>query len=80
MDRSERRGLSNVPNTTGSGDAQILDSDEPRGFDRDHIPVPAPHVDGDAPRAYELFGTFQIDAGDSAWMSAKHPVDVQEVR
>lgn len=47
--------------------------------DDDHVPVPAPHVGGGPPRAYELFWRFQIDAGGEAWMSAKYPVDVEEV-
>lgn len=76
MEDRSPNGLSNRAND--SDDAQLLDSDEPT--DTDRAPAPAPHVGGDPPRAYELFRTFQIDAGEGAWMSARHPVDVQEVR
>lgn len=48
--------------------------------DDDHIPAPAPHVGGDPPQAVQTFTRFLIDAGDDAWVSAKYPVDVQEVR
>ena len=48
--------------------------------DTDHIPAPAPHVGGNPPHAYQTFTRFLIDAGGEQWASAKHPVDVQEVR
>ncbi|OYR79300.1 hypothetical protein DJ84_18260 [Halorubrum ezzemoulense] len=48
--------------------------------DDDHVPAPAPHVGGDPPRAFQTFTRFLIDAGGEQWASAKHPVDVQEVR
>ncbi|GAB7010428.1 hypothetical protein [Halorubrum trueperi] len=79
MTRSEDRGLSNSPNGDSSTDAEILDSDEP-AVDAEHIPAPTPHVGGKPPREYELFGSFQIDAGGNAWVAAKYPVDVTEVR
>ncbi|PHQ46176.1 hypothetical protein DJ68_08770 [Halorubrum sp. C3] len=60
-------------------DAEILESDEPE-VDTDHIPAPAPHTGTEPPREYELFGSFQIDAGGNAWVAAKYPVDVEEVR
>jgi len=81
MSRSDDRGLSNSPNTDGSGPgAEIIESDESPGLDTEHVPAPAPHVDGEPPRAYELFERFQINAGGDAWLSAKHPVDVEGVR
>ncbi|RLM67599.1 hypothetical protein DVK07_12625 [Halorubrum sp. Atlit-26R] len=78
MTRSDDRRFSNTANTAVSNDAQILDSDQ-SGFETDHVPAPAPHVGGDPPRAYRLFGRFQLDAGGDAWVSAKYPVDVAEV-
>lgn len=48
--------------------------------DDDHIPAPAPHVGGDAPTAHGLSNAFVLSDGGEAWMSAKYPVDVQEVR
>jgi hypothetical protein len=78
MEDRSPNGLSNTANTAERTDAQTLGNDE--SVSTDHVPAPAPHVGGDPPRAYELFGTFQIDAGEGAWMSARHPVDVQEVR
>ena len=78
MTKSDDRGLSNTANTTERTDAQILDSDQ-SGFETDHVPAPAPHVGGDPPRAYRLFGRFQLDAGGDSWVSAKYPVDAEEV-
>ena len=80
MSRSDDRGLSNSPNTTVSGDAQILESDASDDFDTDHIPVPAPHVGGDAPEARNQFNAFVLDSGGEAWASAKYPVDVEGAR
>ena len=77
-DRSPN-GLSNTANTTERTDAQILDSDQ-SGFETDHVPAPAPHVGGDPPAAHDLFNAFVLDGGGEAWVSARHPVDVQEVR
>ena len=48
--------------------------------DHDHIPAPAPHVGGDPPRVCQTLTGLLIDAGGEQWVSAKHPVDVQEVR
>jgi len=48
--------------------------------DDGHIPAPAPHVGGDPPAAHDLFNAFVLSDGGDAWASAKHPVDVQEVR
>jgi hypothetical protein len=48
--------------------------------DDDHVPAPAPHVGGGAPTAHGLSNAFVLSAGGEAWMSAKYPVDVQEVR
>ncbi|KKF39197.1 hypothetical protein FK85_30465 [Halorubrum saccharovorum] len=79
MRRSDDRGLSNSPNDRPGTDAEILDSDE-SAVDTDHIPAPAPHTGTEPPRAYELFNAFQIDAGGTAWISAKYPVDVTEVQ
>ncbi|OYR68148.1 hypothetical protein [Halorubrum ezzemoulense] len=78
MSRSDTGPIQDGSNDRGSTDAEILDSDE-SGFSTDHIPAPAPHVDGGPPRAYDLFGRFQLDAGGDAWVSAKYPVDVAEV-
>ena len=80
MSRSNDRRLSNTANTDGIRGAEIIESDESPGLDTEHVPAPAPHVDGEPPRAYELFERFQIDAGGDAWLSAKHPVDVEGVR